>query len=171
MHWMARFRDISGLDDDRYMAFTANKLGDEEYRAMILELVRKADVGIEGMQKQELSADEALAMLPRGAVESVRPALVNGGMSAFDVKTYHRKYGTGRGPAGQVAFSLKVEESAGTQKFVALTGPFLHTLKRGFTLCVDELKARLHPLLTRALVGLFNSSANTQKRPTHFCHA
>ena len=164
MHWMARFRNISGLEDgrDRDMAFTANKLGDEEYSAVILELARKADLGIEGMQKQDLSADEALAMLPQGAVESVRPALLKGETLAFYIKTYHRKYGTGKDPVGQVAFSLKVQESAGTRTFVALTGPVLHTLKRGFTLFVDELEARLHPLLTRALVGLFNSSANTQ---------
>ena len=45
---------------------------------------------------------------------------------------------------------------------MALTGPFLHTLKEGSVLLVDELEARLHPLLTKALVRLFNSSANTE---------
>ena len=53
-----------------------------------------------------------------------------------------------------------MEESEGTQKFVALAGPFLHTLREGAVLIVDELEARLHPLLTKTLVGLFNSSAN-----------
>jgi AAA15 family ATPase/GTPase len=59
-----------------------------------------------------------------------------------------------------VEFDLPADESAGTQKFVALTGPFLHTLREGSVLFVDELEARLHPLLTKALVALFNSSAN-----------
>ena len=36
----------------------------------------------------------------------------------------------------------------------------MHTLQKGTVLCVDEMEARLHPLLTKALVGLFNSSAN-----------
>jgi AAA15 family ATPase/GTPase len=39
-------------------------------------------------------------------------------------------------------------------------GPFLHTLANGSILVVDELEARLHPHLTKALVRLFNSSAN-----------
>src|ERR1019366_3881089 len=61
-----------------------------------------------------------------------------------------------------VEFDLKADESAGTQRFVALTGPFLFTLRHGATLFVDELEARLHPLLTKALVSLFNSPANTE---------
>src|SRR5208282_6058230 len=61
---------------------------------------------------------------------------------------------------GMIEFSLKADGSAGTQKFVAMMGPFLHTLREGAVLFVDELEAKLHPLLTKALVGLFNSSAN-----------
>ena len=70
------------------------------------------------------------------------------------------KYGANDATAVPVEFDLRMDESAGTQKFIALTGPFLHTLKNGNILVVDELEARLHPLLTKALVGLFNSSAN-----------
>jgi hypothetical protein len=72
----------------------------------------------------------------------------------------HQRFGTDDQPAGTVQFDLKTEESAGTQKFVAMTGPFLYTLREGSVLFVDELEARLHPLLTKALVGLFNSSVN-----------
>ncbi|MFZ1632141.1 MAG: AAA family ATPase, partial [Anaerolineae bacterium] len=39
------------------------------------------------------------------------------------------------------------------------------TLKEGRVLVVDELDARLHPLLTREIVGLFNA------RETNPCHA
>src|SRR5713226_4540098 len=79
---------------------------------------------------------------------------------AFAVKTFHKHFDAEDQPTGLVEFDLKTEESAGTQKFVALSGPFLHTLREGSVLFVDELEARLHPLLTKALVGLFNSSAN-----------
>jgi len=43
---------------------------------------------------------------------------------------------------------------------VGLLGPFLQALRFGSVRFVDEMEARLHPLLTKALIGLFNSSAN-----------
>jgi AAA15 family ATPase/GTPase len=52
------------------------------------------------------------------------------------------------------------EWSDGTRHLFAISGPFLHSLREGSVLIVDELDARLHPLLTRKLVVLFNSSAN-----------
>jgi AAA15 family ATPase/GTPase len=79
---------------------------------------------------------------------------------AFTVKTFHKRFDAFDQPAGLVEFDLLKDESRGTQKFVALTGPFLHTLREGSVLVIDELEARLHPLLTKALVGLFNNPAN-----------
>ncbi|RME56911.1 ATP-binding protein, partial [Candidatus Parcubacteria bacterium] len=49
------------------------------------------------------------------------------------------------------------DESDGTQKFFHLLGPWLDTLENGYTLFVDEMDARLHPLLTRELVRMFLS--------------
>ena len=43
---------------------------------------------------------------------------------------------------------------------VKLTGPLLDALETGKILIVDELDARMHPLLTRVIVSLFNSPAN-----------
>jgi len=161
LSWMDRFRPISGLDDMNYMPFTANKLMEPEYAKLIQELTKKADVGIENLRRQDLAAADAVKTLPKGPFDKVRQALLSGEFSAFAIKTYHQKFGPNQEPSGLVEFDLKADESAGTQKFIALTGPFLDTLKLGSILFVDELEARLHPLLTKALVSLFNSSANT----------
>jgi hypothetical protein len=72
----------------------------------------------------------------------------------------HQRFGPDTRVVGKVEFDLASEESAGTQQFFALAGPFLQTLEEGSVLVVDELDARLHPLLTKQLVGLFNSSVN-----------
>ena len=77
-------------------------------------------------------------------------------------RTLHRRFDSTGQATDAVEFDFQTEESAGTQKLVAMAGPFLHTLREGSVLFVDELEARLHPLLTKALVGLFNSAANTR---------
>ena len=46
-------------------------------------------------------------------------------------------------------------ESEGTKKVISLSGPIFATLKSGGILIVDELDAKLHPLLTRNIVLLF----------------
>jgi hypothetical protein len=62
-----------------------------------------------------------------------------------------------------VKFDLGVDESEGTKKLFALSGPFLDTLKNGNVLVVDELDSKLHPLLIKFLVSLFNSVENNPK--------
>lgn len=53
-------------------------------------------------------------------------------------------------------FNLVEHESEGTQKLFALSGLLLATLQAGGVLVIDELDVRLHPLLTREIITLFN---------------
>jgi hypothetical protein len=162
LNWMHQFREVSGLNDESCMRFTANRLDDPEHGPLIRELVKQADIGIENLQRQDIAPDQIPKLIPqKGISDAYRDYLLktsSGG--AFVVKTFHQSFDADNQPAQLVEFDLKTDESAGTKKFVALTGPFLYTLREGSVLFVDELEARLHPLLTKALVGLFNSSAN-----------
>jgi len=162
MIWMDRFRNVPDLGDVNFIRYTANRLKDKEYARLIHELARKADIGIERLQTQELAPEAAVRLLPKATPDNLRHGLLSGELSAFTIKTYHRKFGPKEELLAPVEFDLKLDESAGTQRFLALTGPFLFTLKHGTTLFVDEFEARLHPSLTKALVSLFNSSANTK---------
>jgi uncharacterized protein len=159
---MDRFRNVHGLEDSNYMRFTADRLKDREYARLIHELAKKADMGIERLKSLDIAPSDAVKSLPPEVPDQLQRGILAGELSAFTIKTYHMKYGAKNGAGVPVEFDLRTDESAGTQKFIALTGPFLHTLKNGTILFIDELEARLHPLLTKALVGLFNSSANTK---------
>ena len=55
---------------------------------------------------------------------------------------------------------LRILSGLSESGFIALAGPISHTLEEGSILVVDELEARLHPLLTQAIVALFHSPAN-----------
>ena len=165
VNWMNQFRNISGLNDQATLGFTMLLMSDPQFAAnygpMILDLVKQADMGIEGLHRHEASPEKLASMVPFGIPENIRAQILNStGTGAFTVTSSHRKYGSDETPVGSVEFDFDSDESSGTQKFVALAGPFLHTLNEGSILFVDELEARLHPLLTKALVDLFNGPAN-----------
>ena len=48
-------------------------------------------------------------------------------------------------------------ESEGTNKIIDLSGPIFDTLSNGKVLIIDELDAKLHPLITTHIVNLFNN--------------
>jgi len=81
----------------------------------------------------------------------------------------HHKY-CKNGVVEDIPFGLD-EESEGTQKLFFLSGPVMDTLRQGKTLVIVEIEARMHTLLTRKIIGLFNSEkTNPHSRPIDFCH-
>lgn len=49
------------------------------------------------------------------------------------------------------------EESSGTQKMFALHGFFKHSIELGMPIFIDELDAKLHPLLMQYILSMFHS--------------
>jgi AAA15 family ATPase/GTPase len=76
---------------------------------------------------------------------------------AYRIKTLHMIYDAAGQPSGSAVFDLDRQESEGTRKLFALSGPLLAALASGTPFVADEFDARLHPIMTRKLVELFNS--------------
>jgi AAA15 family ATPase/GTPase len=74
------------------------------------------------------------------------------------VFTHHNKYDNNGRLAGSHWFDLITEESSGTNKIFDLAGKIAMGLLFNCTTIIDELDAKLHPLLTLSIVKLFNSS-------------
>lgn len=77
--------------------------------------------------------------------------------------TIHKKLTPKGNAIGDVYFSMEYDESFGTKKFFALTGPILDVIENGYTLVVDELDSKLHPNLVCKIVSLFNSKEFNKK--------
>lgn len=75
-----------------------------------------------------------------------------------NVKTYHDKYDKKGNVIGNFEFDLVKNESSGTNKLYDIAGCLIYVLSMGQLIVIDELDAKLHPLLTMAIVKLFNSS-------------
>jgi len=160
VNFIDQFRTISGMVHSQYMSYTAGLLNSKEYGKTILELLRLADTGIADLVREEVDKERFLQSLPKEMPNQLRDLLAQNPSAQTVLKAVHQCFDSQGNPSGTAEFDLLSEESAGTRQFLAFAGPFLHTLHEGAILAVDEFDAWLHPLLTRQLVGLFNSSAN-----------
>lgn len=156
--WMRRFRHVSGLNESGFYAFTAERLQDPKHRVQLLELAQKADFNIQSIRSEVEEITEA--KLPAEMPAEMKKKLLSRKILTADIRTSHQKLNAKNEVIGDVEFDLEEDESSGTQKFIALSGPIMHTLEEGSILVVDELEARLHPRLTQAILDLFHSPVN-----------
>lgn len=83
------------------------------------------------------------------------------GKTLVETFTTHNVYNQDGTISHVETFPQDSMESEGTNKIIEISGPLFDTLNNGEVLAVDELDAKLHPLLTRNLVQLFmNHSTN-----------
>jgi uncharacterized protein len=157
---IASCRVITGLQDAGYMGFTTKLLDDKDYGSAIRSFVKSADFGIEDIIRRDVDKEKLVGSLPKDLPRSIRDLMVKNSEGASTIISVHRRYNLKDKPAGLVEFDFATEESDGTRQFLALAGPFLHTLQDGAVLVVDEFDSQLHSALTKRLIGLFNTSAN-----------
>jgi hypothetical protein len=133
---------ISGLQDTQCREETLEFFENDRHRHDIIEFIKKLDLGIADIQiKKYISQKTAMF-----------------GIYEVGVKTVHRKYDADEKQTAIELFDIETHESEGTNKLFALAGFLLDTLRTGKILLIDELDARLHPLITRELICLFNSN-------------
>jgi hypothetical protein len=86
------------------------------------------------------------------------------GQKVVDIYTNHNIYDDAGEVAGSQRFKFSKCESQGTQKLFELAGPLFHALSTGCLLVLDELDAKMHPLISRHIIRLFSS---TSTNPLH----
>ena len=119
-------------------------VSDIEYRKKVERYLRLIDVGIKRLDVQtELIFDEQTG---RKRKEEV-------------VRTVHNIYDEDGNAVGEKLFDLR-QESTGTLRFLAYIQNIIEMIADGGVFIVDEMYARLHPLLTKLIVDIFCSSQN-----------
>jgi AAA15 family ATPase/GTPase len=159
MEWFNQLRFTSGLSDRGHFFYTADRLKDATSRKKLLSFAQRADFNISDLSSEV--SEVAVEDLPGEAKTHLPPGKK---FLTAEIKTKHPRYDRNGELAGDVEFDLEDQESQGTRKFVALSGPLHHTIEEGSALIVDEFEARLHPLLTREIFAWFHS-------PSHHCTA
>src|ERR1700677_557486 len=151
--WFRDFRFMSATRNPA-LRFTVERLSDASFAARVLDMSRVADLAIEGLVPKItlIKAEDLPGIVRQGRIQ-VR-------QEEIELKTRHKQFDSNNQLHGLVEFDLEKNESDGTKKFLSMTGPLIDALDTGKVLMVDELDARLHPLLSRAIVMLFNNSKN-----------
>lgn len=160
MDWFQKLKTISGLREEGYKGFTVGRTENPDYKNKILELLKSADLGIQDLKIVPLDPNSLPVDMPRELKEKIIRDISEDNAKYFsDIITFHNKFNNKGQLTGRTDFSLDEDESSGTRKFFALTGPILDVLENGYTLIVDELDSKLHPNLVCKIVSLFNSES------------
>jgi hypothetical protein len=152
--WFQRHLRFLPLEADRpfFPAFTngLHKARPELF-SRVVAMVQHADFGVGDVELLEkpMSVEEL-----RNQVAPIVFAQLEAGGNIEDAvsTTVRLKHVAGEHDLVAIDFA---EESAGTRRFYALSGPWLDVLDGGYTVCVDELENSLHPSLVKALLQMF----------------
>ena len=155
LEWLTdKLNIISGLHDGSYLNYTVKCFMDD--KADIVQLIKKLDLGISDIQVEQ--EDFTTDLLPDEMPDELKKLIVKaGGGKATSIGISHRKFDADGNYKSIEEFDLESHESEGTKKVFALAGPLVTALKEGEILIIDEFDARLHPLISLAIVKLFNS--------------
>lgn len=131
------YLDLGNPNFERFInnRVSLKSLSDENYKKELLKFIKTFDSGIEGIKTTP---------------DSIEAVKSNNGI--IDIEVIHR------GENGELKALPFYLESNGTRKMFHLFDFFMDALKNGMVLFVDELDAKLHPLLTRYIINLFHNS-------------
>lgn len=114
---------------------------DEKYKNTVENFLKVADVGIVGLCIEDNLNESTKDNKP------------------FEIKTVHNVFDENGDIVGTKLFELGME-SAGTIRYFSFIQHVLDIIDDGGIFIVDELSARLHPVLTKFIVDLFYDEMN-----------
>jgi AAA15 family ATPase/GTPase len=165
LDWLTkRLNIVSGLDDREHLNYAVKSLTEaNDNKEEIIQLIKKLDLGIKDIRLKESEFDTySLPKDLRERLKKLEKLMINAKEEYEDKKIYpintaHQKFDEQGNYISMELFDLEAQESEGTKKIVAIAGLLVDTLKSGQILIFDEFDARLHPLISKAIVELFNS--------------
>jgi uncharacterized protein len=172
---MNQFILVSGLNDNQT---TLKYIFNQEVSVEAMQLLNRLDLDIVGFRLQQFtgSFDEFIDehQKKNGNVSEAEAAIMRDGydfglkhqnehVTTNKIKTLHRKFNHKGEQVALESFSLLENESDGTQKLFMLASILLYAIKHGSVLVIDEFDARWHPLMSKAIVKLFNSNETNPK--------
>ncbi len=138
MRWFSRFNAINGLERTGYEGMTLRMLTEHlKGSKEALQFFRDTQLGFKDIKvKQDL---------------------------APETYTIHNVQNDEGKVVKEEEFLESIMESEGSKKMIEISGPIFDSLLNGKILMIDELDAKLHPILTRRIVHLFTSPEVNKK--------
>ena len=127
-----------------FLSLTNDFIKNDELRKKVSEYVRRIDTGI-----KEFIIDKEIVINERTGEQKEK----------LIPKAVHNVYDLEGNIAREMTFELE-HESAGTLRFLSIIQQVVKMFDRGGVFIVDELSARLHPLVSKFIIDIFQSKLN-----------
>jgi AAA15 family ATPase/GTPase len=141
MRHLSSLNILSGIDHEISIGATNVLWNNEEHKFSIVEFIKKLNLGFSNFS---ISDDAEIGFKKR-------------------VSTLHKMFDNKGNFISEVEFKMAEQESSGTNKLFDLAGYVIFTIKYGLALIIDELDAKLHPILTQEILKLFNNPETNPK--------
>jgi len=82
----------------------------------------------------------------------------------------HDKFNSQKEKIGEANLQFSSSQSEGTLKMFEISSFIIKAIENGETLVIDEFDARLHPLISKKIVELFNSQGNSSAQLIFVTH-
>ena len=162
IEWFSNINFISGLDNRGYESFTKQMI---QYRLEgflpAFNFFQKIQLGFKDIKVKETEISNEFKKALAGVPLDIQKKMLQ--ERNTELRTIHEVFDENGNVARLDEFSEEMMESEGTKKVIELSGPLFDTLLNGKILLVDELDAKLHPILTRNIIMLFNDPQQNKK--------
>lgn len=156
--WINSIFVVHGINDREHREITLDLLKNEKCSRIIKKFIQKADLGINdvGAIDFPFKYDDFKDKVPDELREAFKIRLEK--KKPQVILTTHNVYNKNNEVVGQETFLLDRDESEGTKKYFNIIGLIVLALQEDRLVIIDEFDARLHTLLSKAIIKLFNSS-------------
>jgi uncharacterized protein len=154
--WFKHFNNIDGIETEDEEIRTVTMWDNEADKANITEYLLRLNLGFVGIDISKKDFTEA--DLPQHIAENTKNLLVKtlSGSQGYSIQSQHKMYDSqGTQTDKNISWKFDERESKGTIKALHLSGPILWALKNGGVLIIDEIEAKMHPLLTLDTINIF----------------
>lgn len=155
------FNVVSGISNHEYRGFSKMIFHEEkETSKEALKFFKCLQLGFDNLQTREEDP-----FIPDDLPDDLKNIISKEvqGKKNVVIDSIHNLYDKNGLVCGTVNFPFEERESAGTRKLFDLAGPIFDTLLNGSILVVDELDAKMHPLISQYIINLFNNPETNTK--------
>ena len=153
-HWFESIQIFDASDSNGLSVTVSYLEKNEDGKLDVLNLIQKADATIRDFNYEITEENEHNEIISKALKKSfanrIRP------LKSVELKMTRPYYDENWKLAGDTIIDTRFE-SAGTKKLFEIAGHLVKALASGAVVFVDEIDAKLHPMLVRFLVMVFNS--------------
>jgi AAA15 family ATPase/GTPase len=161
--WFRYFGMIDGLNTEEF--HTVDLWADEDYRDKIKKYLESLNLNIADVDitTKDFDESELPDELPKAMKARLAKSLI--GKQSYTVVAKHILYGRDAKPTPNlVVWEWWERESAGTKKAFEISGPILWALANGGVLIIDEIEAKMHPVMTLNTIDIFLDPASNPNK-------